>query len=229
MPNPMASRVPPTCTVTGPRISIEPNLVILRPGLMPMALRRPTNPAPPSTPTTRPLWPGYICLKLTCFITVIFHLFYGRMMSPLSQSTTSLTVAGDIYFHFTNIKVFHFPDFLLQVTGQWITEFDHPATAKAHQMMVFPGWLRLIVVMAFPEMQLIHHIQLFQHLKGAINRGKAEARLLLTGTTEYLIGIEMPPPLPDNVHDQGALMGKSLPRFIQFPAVSAHLTIVQNL
>ncbi len=137
---------------------------------------------------------------------------------------TFFAVAGNTYFRFINVEVFECCHFSLQIAGQRIVKFNHPTTAKAHHMMVLLSRFNLIVMMVLAKMQFVHHIQLFQHLQSAINRGEAEAWLHLTGTEEYLIGIKMPAPLADDIHYQGALVSKSLAGVIQFPAACIHFT-----
>ena len=80
-------------------------------------------------------------------------------------------------------------------------KLNDPPAAKAYQVVMLRRWLHLIVVVGFIKVNLFYQTQLFELLQGSINRGQAEARLLLSGSAIKLKSIQVPFSLANNLQE----------------------------
>jgi hypothetical protein len=88
-----------------------------------------------------------------------------------------------------------------------VVKFKNLAAAKTYQVVVLNGLLRLIMVVVFIKMNLIHQTQFLELLQSSIYSGQTKARLSISGQAIKLISVKVPFPLANNIQEQRPLIG----------------------
>ena len=117
------------------------------------------------------------------------------------------TITGHANLSFSDIKIFSYRDIPIYVTRYWVFKFKNPAAAKTYQVVMLGGLLRLIMVVVFIKMNLLHQTQFLELLQSPIYSGQTEARLPPSGQAIKLISVKVTFPLANNIQEQRPLIG----------------------
>jgi hypothetical protein len=102
----------------------------------------------------------------------------NKLILPLAAT---LTVAIHIDLNAQDLEATLPAHILLHPIGQRVLKLDHLTTAEAHQVVMLPLPLGLIMMVLLSEVALLHQAQLLEQAQGTINRRQAETRLPLSG------------------------------------------------
>ena len=106
-----------------------------------------------------------------------------------------------------DVKISSVRNSLLHLVSQWILEFNYAAALQAHQVVMLNRLLRLIMMMAVVDVDLLSQPKPFERMEDSVNRGETQPGLFGPGLAVNLICVRVSLPSPDNLEDQGALPG----------------------